>query len=99
MLEEGQVGLSDLLEVRSEDAAVHLDGPEELLEGAEDREPEGEVGAEGGAAEGGAGERDEARDLGALEAEARELGDAFGQVQLHISAEELRVGGDDGGGA
>ena len=96
LLEEGQVGLDHLLDVTSEDVASQPKNREHLIKGAHDPEPEAEVGAAGAAAEGTAGERDEARDLRPREAEVAELGDAGSQGFLHAGAEEARVGGDEG---
>uniref|UniRef100_A0A0A8XN91 Uncharacterized protein n=1 Tax=Arundo donax TaxID=35708 RepID=A0A0A8XN91_ARUDO len=76
LLEDGQVGLDHFLYVAAEDVIVQLEGLEKHLEGASDREPEAEIRTEGAAAEGGAGVRDEERDLGSREAEVGELGDA-----------------------
>lgn len=96
LLEEGHVGLDHLLDVTSEDVAFQPEKREYLLKGAHDREPEAEAVAEGAAAEGSAGERDEARDLRPREAEVAELGDAGSQGFLHAGAEEARVRGDEG---
>ena len=48
LLVEGQVGLDHLLDVTCEDVASQPKNREQLIEGAHDREPEAEVGAEGG---------------------------------------------------
>jgi hypothetical protein len=61
--------------------------------------PEGEPCGEGAAPEAPAGEREEARDLGAGEAQAAELVDAPGEAAPHVGAQQPWVGGDGGGDA
>lgn len=99
LLEEGQVGLDHLLDVGAKNRSVRLERHEHILERAQDREPEAKVRGERAAAEGLTGERDEARDLGARDAQLTELGDALGQVLLHVGAQQPRVGGHGGGDA
>lgn len=96
-LKEGQVGLGNLVEVDAEEAGVHLDEPQELVEGAEDPKPEFKIADERAAAEPVVGGEYYLADLLARQAEAAELGDAGGQGLPHVSAEESGIFGDDGG--
>lgn len=96
-LKKGQVGLGDLVEVGAEEAAVHLDEPQELVEGAEDPKPEFKIAEERAAADPGLSGEYYLADLVARQAEAAELGDAGGQGLPHVDAEESGIFGDDGG--
>lgn len=96
-LKEGQVGLGNLVEADAEEAAVHLDEPQELVEGAEDPKPEFKIAEERAAAEPGLGREHYLADLVVRQAEAAELGDAGGQGLPHVGAEESGIFGDDGG--
>lgn len=62
-LKEGQVGHGNLLEVDAEEVAVHLDEPQELVEGAEEPKPEFKIAEERGAAETDLGGDDYLADL------------------------------------
>uniref|UniRef100_A0A0E0KLE8 Uncharacterized protein n=1 Tax=Oryza punctata TaxID=4537 RepID=A0A0E0KLE8_ORYPU len=96
-LEYDEVGLDDRLNVGGKDTIVGLDNLEAPVQGAKLSEQEGESWGKRLAAEDAAGHRDEARDLGARQAEVAELGDAGGQRLVHPGADEARVVDDHGG--